>query len=97
MNARSSYSLEQVAEDYLPSEWKRPVLWLQRRLRRGDFSGYKVGHQWRMTQADVDDMLIRLHNTPSSAGSAAACPADPADSIVIAGLSSRAVRLRDAS
>lgn len=49
----------------LPREWKNPELWLMRRLRRGEITGYKVGHSWRMTQADVDDLIGRHRNTPS--------------------------------
>jgi hypothetical protein len=27
--------------------------WVMLRLRRGEFSGYKVGRQWRMTDEDI--------------------------------------------
>lgn len=57
-----TYSLTQVAEMVLPEDWKRPVLWLERKLRAGEIGGYKVGHHWRMTEADVEAMLIRYHN-----------------------------------
>lgn len=56
-----TYSLPEVAEMALPADWKRPVLWLQRRLRRGELGGYKVGHDWRMTASDVDAMIARYH------------------------------------
>lgn len=61
MTART-YSLPEVAAAYLPADWQRPVLWLQRRLRRGEISGYKVGHDWRMTEADVEAFLTKYHN-----------------------------------
>jgi hypothetical protein len=34
--------------------------WLAIRLRRGEIPGYKVGRQWRMTQADVDKAIDAL-------------------------------------
>lgn len=47
----------------LPGEWTDGERWLQRRLRRGEISGYKVGHVWRMTAADVDAMIVRYRNS----------------------------------
>lgn len=34
--------------------------WVVRRLRRGEFQGYKAGREWRMTQADVDAAIESL-------------------------------------
>jgi hypothetical protein len=64
-----TYSLQQVADTYLPPEWKRPVLWLQRRLKSGDITGYKLSRSapWRMTQADVDAMVARYRNSAPAA------------------------------
>lgn len=62
-----TYSLPEVAAQVLPSEWKTPVLWLQRRLRRKEIRGYKVGHDWRMTEADVADLVERYRNTAPAA------------------------------
>jgi hypothetical protein len=62
-----TYSLQQVADAYLPNEWKNPVRWLQERLRRGEITGYKLGHTWRMTDADVDAMLARHRNAAPAA------------------------------
>ena len=58
-----TYSLAEVAEMVLPPEWKQPELWLMRRLRRGEICGYKVGHSWRMRQADVDALIETYLNT----------------------------------
>jgi hypothetical protein len=33
---------------------KDPNLWLMRRLRDGRFRGFKVGHNWFMTAADIE-------------------------------------------
>ncbi|BBZ09830.1 helix-turn-helix domain-containing protein [Mycobacterium branderi] len=58
-----TYSLAEVAAMVLPPEWKDSERWLQRRLRRGLIGGYKVGHTWRMTQDDVDDLIAKHRNT----------------------------------
>lgn len=46
----------------LPAEWKDAERWLQRRLRRGEIPGYKVGPVWRMTKADVEALIARYRN-----------------------------------
>jgi hypothetical protein len=67
-----TYSLQQVADAYLPPDWKNPIRWLQERLRRGEITGYKLGHTWRMAQEDVDAMLARYRNaTPTTPARAA--------------------------
>lgn len=58
-----THSLESVAEQLgLADEMKNPVVWLQRRIRRGDASARKFGHHWRMTDQDVADLLESLKN-----------------------------------
>lgn len=59
-----TYSLEEVAAMVLPPDLNRPALWLQRRLRAGLISGYKVGPTWRMTHDDVLDFIERHRNSP---------------------------------
>lgn len=54
-----TYSLTEVAAMTLPPEWRNPTRWLRERLCRGDITGYKVGHAWRMTRDDVDAMITR--------------------------------------
>lgn len=54
-----TYSLQEVAAMVLPPEWKEPERWLRRHLVRGELSGYKVGHTWRMTEDDVEALLAR--------------------------------------
>lgn len=58
-----TYSLAEVAEMVLPAEWKQPELWLMRRLRAKEITGYKVGHSWRMRQTDVDGLIEKFLNT----------------------------------
>lgn len=58
----TTYSLEEVAAQVLPSEWTDSVRWLARRLNRGELSGYRVGRVWRMTETDVDYLLEKHHN-----------------------------------
>jgi hypothetical protein len=61
----NTYSLEESAAqicgadasgDLLPGKAK----WVALRLRRGEFSGYKAGRSWRMTQADVEAAIESL-------------------------------------
>ena len=94
VNART-YSLAEVAEVYLPTDWTDGVRWLSRRLNAGMIDGYKVGRVWRMTDDDVA-AFIDGHRYPSSAPKladqpAAPTPAPPAVS-VLDGLSARSRR-----
>ena len=57
-----TYSLAEVAEMVLPPDMTNGVRWLSHRLNRGELSGYRVGRSWRMTCADVED-LIERHET----------------------------------
>lgn len=57
-----TYSLSEVAEMVLPPDWKQPELWLMRRLRAKEITGYKVGHSWRMRQSDVDALIEKYLN-----------------------------------
>lgn len=87
MNART-YSLAEVAAAYLPPEWNG-VLWLSRRLNRGEISGYRVGRIWRMTDDDVAAFVAKYHHPTKTTGDAAASiPAAPPVSI-LDGLSAR--------
>jgi len=61
----SNYSLEKSAAlicgaddngDPLPGK----TVWVMLRLRRGEFTGYKAGRQWRMTQDDIDAAIESL-------------------------------------
>lgn len=80
-----TYSLAEVAEMVLPPEWKQPELWLMRRLRRHEITGYKVGHSWRMRQADVDALIEKYLNTVQP-------EPEPETVSVLEGLSARARR-----
>jgi hypothetical protein len=52
-----TFSLAEVADMVLLPEWTDSVRWLARRLNRGEISGYRVGHVWRMTEQQVEDMI----------------------------------------
>lgn len=52
-----TYSLTEVAGMVLPPDLKQPERWLQRHLVAGRISGYKVGHTWRMTHGDIEDLI----------------------------------------
>lgn len=88
-----TYSLAEVAAAYLPTDWQRPVLWLQRRLRRGEISGYKVGHDWRMTEADVEAFVAKYHNATKATPPAA----DPTTPRPLSFTATSARRMRAAS
>jgi hypothetical protein len=57
-----TYSLHEVAEQVLPTEWSDSVRWLARRLNRGEIRGYRVGRTWRMTETHVEDLIERFSN-----------------------------------
>jgi hypothetical protein len=59
-----TYSLYDVAKTVLPPEMTDGVRWLSRRLTRGKLSGYRVGRTWRMTRADVEDLIERHRKHP---------------------------------
>jgi hypothetical protein len=88
----SAMSVAEVAARYLPSHWTDAERWLRRRLNRGEISGYQVGREWMMTDADIEDFITRRRNKVELASTPA-----PATSIVD-GLSARTrQRLRRAS
>lgn len=84
-----TFSLAEVAAMVLPPEWVDSERWLARRLNRGQIRGYRVGRVWRMTEAQVDDLIERFTNSAKlpQIDVPAAAPV-PAASI-IDGLSSR--------
>jgi excisionase family DNA binding protein len=57
-----TYSLTEVAEMVLPPDMTNGVRWLSNWLNRGELSGYRVGRTWRMTRADVEDLINRHRN-----------------------------------
>jgi hypothetical protein len=61
-----TFSLAEVAGMVLPPEWTDSVRWLARRLNRGEISGYRVGHVWRMTEQQVEDMIDRYSTTATN-------------------------------
>lgn len=61
-----TYSLAEVAAMVLPAEWRDAERWLARRLNRGEIKGYRVGRVWRMTEAQVDNLIERFTNSTDS-------------------------------
>lgn len=57
-----SYSLAEVAEQVLPKHWTDSERWLRRRLNAGDLTGYRVGREWLMTDADIEGLVRRYRN-----------------------------------
>lgn len=57
-----TFSLAEVAEQVLPSDWTDGERWLARRLNRGVIRGYRVGRIWRMTEDHVEDLIDRFTN-----------------------------------
>lgn len=88
-----TYSLSEVAEMVLPPNWKEPVRWLQRHLVSGEISGYKVGHDWRMTSEDVTDLVARHRNSVETTAPEQAEPVvAPGPVSILDGLSARSRR-----
>jgi hypothetical protein len=46
--------------------WAPSEVWLQKRLRRGEISGSKVGRQWVMTDEEIEEYLASIKNKPSA-------------------------------
>ncbi len=64
-----TYSLEEVAALVLsPDDIPNGVRWLNDQIRAGKVSAYKAVRRWRMTHADVEDLIERRRNNvrPSS-------------------------------
>lgn len=57
-----TYSLEEVVAMVLPPEMKSGRRWLMQRLKSGRIRGYKVGRVWRMTHADVEELIASHRN-----------------------------------
>ncbi len=86
-----SYSVEEVAAQHLPAEWKDGVRWLKRRLASGEIPGKLISRGvWRMTDADIAAWL-QTRDQP-------AAPLAPADdgggmpASIVDGLSRRSRR-----
>lgn len=92
----SAYTLAEAAELICGGcGLKDPQLWLMRRLRSGRFRGFKVGHNWFMTAADVEAAKESLYApTPLEPEP----EPEPESTSIIDGLSPRSRRrLRTAS
>ena len=71
----TSHSIEQAAEIICGDSGPAAVMWVSRRLCRGQFTGYKAGRKWRMTDADIEaaieslrpNRVERIHAVPDNA------------------------------
>jgi hypothetical protein len=59
---RQTFTLQEVADAYLPPEWTDGPRWLSRKLNRGQLKGIKAGRTWMLRQCDIDFMLDTLAN-----------------------------------
>lgn len=57
-----TFSLAEVAAQVLPSDWTDAERWLRRRLNRGEIRGYRVSRRWRMTEAQVAELVDKFTN-----------------------------------
>lgn len=63
MSAPTTYSIEEYADALLGGHSRLQVQWLMKRLRgekAPTLPGYKVGHDWRATQADIEQAIELL-------------------------------------
>lgn len=58
---KQAHTLEEIVD----AGWAPSVLYLQRRLRRGEITGKKVGRVWKMSDEDVAAYLDSLSNSKS--------------------------------
>ena len=59
-----TFSLQEMAAMVLPPDMTNGARWLSHRLNRGELSGYRLARTWRMTHADVEDLIERHRNRP---------------------------------
>lgn len=86
-----SYSLEDVAAQHLPAEWKEPVRWLKTRIRRGEIKAKRISRGvYRMTDEQIEAWL----SADSKAAAAVEPAAEPASAVtpIVSGLSPRSQR-----
>ena len=72
-----TYSLDEAITQLLgpEPEMKNPRLWVMRQIRSGRFRAIKVGHQWRMTDEQLEAAVKALENKAAPAE-----PDEPSDS-----------------
>jgi hypothetical protein len=62
-----NHAIEACARLIAGSDDPTTVEWVTRKLRRGDFPGYRVRRQWRMTDADIAAAIESLRPTATLA------------------------------
>jgi hypothetical protein len=86
-----SYSLEEVAAQHLPAEWKEPVRWLKTKIHKGEINAKRLSRGvYRMTDAQIDAWLSSGES--ASAAKPAADPVNAAVTPIVGGLSQRSQR-----
>lgn len=89
-----SYSLEEVAAQHLPTEWKEPVRWLKTRISRGEIKAKRISRGvYRMTDAQIEAWLA-ADPAPRAQPDVVAEPTEEAGAVtpIIGGLSPRCRR-----
>lgn len=59
-----TYSLTEVAERLRITDMSDPERWLTSMIKRGTIPARKIGRSWRMTEADIHDMMEAIKNKP---------------------------------
>ena len=57
-----TYAATDVARDLAGDSMKNPEVWILRQIRAGRIPAFKVGREWRMTEADVQAAIDSLRN-----------------------------------
>ena len=57
-----TYAATDVARDLAGDSMKNPEVWILRQIRAGRIPAFKVGREWRMTDADVQAAIESLRN-----------------------------------
>jgi len=57
MSESETFSLEEYAKAVRGSSAHADCEWVARRLRSGEFPGFKAGRYWRGTQSDIDEAI----------------------------------------
>lgn len=91
----NSHSIEQAAiiivgADQDGKPLPGAVAWVERRLRRGEFSGYKAARRWRMTDADIAAAIESLR--PQHADNTVPQPVDVDAPILLTSMTARSRR-----
>lgn len=57
-----TYAAAEVARQLAGESLKNPEIWILRQIRAGRIPAFKVGREWRMTDADVQAAIDSLRS-----------------------------------